>query len=67
MIQPGRETMRKDYYRDWTYQDRQDAYREGDYVGCRRYDEDRDSSDRAYENWRNGGDFQDPETDNRFS
>lgn len=59
--------MSRDPYREWSYQDRQDAYRDGDREGCRKYDEDRDSGDRAYENWRNGGDFQDHEPDNRFS
>lgn len=59
--------MSRDTYRSWSYQDRQDAWRDGDREGCRQYDEDRDSGDRAYENWRNGGDFQDPEPDNRFS
>lgn len=59
--------MSRDHYREWSPADRSDAWRNGDYDGCRQYDEDRDSGDRAYNNWRNGGDFEDPEPDNRFS
>ena len=58
--------MSRDPYREWSPADRSDAWRNGDYDGCRQYDEDRDSSDRAYDNWLNGGDFEDPEPDNRF-
>lgn len=57
----------RDPYRDWSPADRQDAWRDGDREGCRRYDDDRDSSDRAYDEWRNGGDFRDPEDGHRFS
>jgi hypothetical protein len=57
----------RDPYRDWSPCDRSEAWRDGDRDGCRRYDDDRDSSDRAYDNWRNGGNFQDPEPDKRFS
>ena len=56
----------KDPYREWSYSERCDAFRNGDYEGCRKYDEDSESSDRAYENWRYGGDFQDPNPDGRF-
>lgn len=63
----GRGEEMRDVYRDWSYQDRQDAWREGDYEGCRRYDDDRDSGDRAYDNWRSGGEFEDPEEGHRFS
>lgn len=49
--------MSRDVYREWSYQDRIEAYRDGDREGCRQYDEDRDSGDRAYENWCNGGDI----------
>jgi hypothetical protein len=59
--------MSRDPYREWTPADRSDAWRSGDYEGCRRYDDDLESSDRAYDNWRNGGDYQDPEPGNRFS
>lgn len=58
--------MNKDYYREWSYQDREDAWRGGDRDGCRKYDDDSDSSDRAYENYRNGGEFSDPDPDGRF-
>jgi hypothetical protein len=57
----------RDPYREWTPADRSEAWREGDYDGCRQYDSDFDSSDRAYDNWRNGGDFQDPQPNHRFS
>jgi len=57
----------RDPYRDWSPEDRSDAWRDGDYDGCRKYDEDRDSSDRAYDSWRDGGPFEDPEPENRFS
>lgn len=60
-------TRDRDPYREWSPADRSDAYRNGDLDGCRQYDQDRDSSDRAYENWISGGDFQDPEPGNRFS
>ena len=59
--------MKRDVYREWSYQDRCDAFRNGDREGCRQYDDDRDSSERAYQNWRNGGDYVDPEPDHRFS
>lgn len=59
--------MTRDPYRDWTPADRSDAWRNGDRDGCRRYDDDRESGDRAYDQWRNGKDFQDPEPDKRFS
>lgn len=59
--------MSRDPYREWSPEDRSDAWRDGDREGCRRYDEDFESSERAYDNWRNGGDFRDPYPDNRFS
>lgn len=58
--------MSRDPYREWSPEDRSEAWRERDYDGCRRYDEDFESSDRAYDNWRNGGDFSDPNPDGRF-
>lgn len=57
----------RDPYRDWSLDDRHEAWENGDYYGCDKYDSDRESGDRAYENWRNGGDFEDPEPDSRFS
>ena len=59
--------MGRDPYRDMSYSDRCDAYREGRYEECRQYDRDSESSDRAYENYLNGGDFADPHPDERFS
>lgn len=56
----------KDPYRDWTSEDRTDAWRNGDHNGCRQYDQDFESSERAYDNWRNGGEFSDPQEDGRF-
>lgn len=58
--------MSRDPYREWSPEDRTDAWIEGDRVGCRKYDQDFESSDRAYDNWRNGGDFSDPDPDGRF-
>jgi hypothetical protein len=57
----------KDPYREWSYQDRCDARSDPDQrESCRRYDEDSASSDRAYANYRNGGDFADPDPEGRF-
>lgn len=59
--------MRNDPYREWSYQDRVDARWDDDQRdNCRRYDEDSESSDRAYDSYRNGGDFSDPNPDGRF-
>lgn len=58
--------MPRDPYREWSYQDRCDASRDGDREGVRQYDRDSESGDRAYDNWRNGGDFSDPDPDGRF-
>ena len=52
--------MARDQYREWSPEDRTDAWREGDREGCRKYDQDYESSDRAYDNYRNGGEFSDP-------
>ena len=57
---------RRDPYREWSPSDRSDAWRNGDREGCDKYDRDSESSDRAYENYRNGGDFSDPNPDGRF-
>ena len=56
----------KDTLRDWTPSDRSIAYRDGDQEGCNRYDDDFNSSDRAYDHWINGGDFSDPNEHGRF-
>jgi hypothetical protein len=56
----------RDYYREWSYQDRCDAYREGDREGCRKWDEDWESSERAYQNYLSGGEFSDPDPEGRF-
>ena len=55
-----------DPYRDWSYQDRCDACRDGDIKNVDRYDADSESSDRAYDQWRRGGPFADPNPDGRF-
>lgn len=55
-----------DPYRDWSYSDRCDAYRDGDRDNVNKYDADSESSDAAYESWKNGGDFSDPNPDGRF-
>jgi len=59
--------MSRDVYREWSYQDRLDNYRDKNFDDCRKYDNDRDSGERAYEEWRNGGNFEDPIEGNRFS
>jgi hypothetical protein len=57
----------KDPYREWSYADRVDAGKDhGNREDCRRYDRDSESSERAYDNWRSGGDFSDPDQDGRF-
>jgi hypothetical protein len=57
----------RDPYREWSVADRSNAGRDPDQRdGCRRYDEDWESSDRAYAQWRCGGDYSDPEPDGRF-
>jgi len=58
--------MERDPYREWSSGDRTNAWRDGDIEGCRKYDDDFESSERAYSNWRNGGDFSDPDTNGRF-
>lgn len=58
--------MARDYYREMSYQDRCDARDNGDYEAVRSYDRDSESRDRAYESYRNGGDFSDPDSDGRF-
>ena len=60
----------RDPYREWTYDERCEARRSDDYemrMAARRADKDFESSERAYESYRNGGEFRDPEPDNRFS
>ena len=57
----------RDPYREWSYQDRCDARWDPDQrENCRKYDEDSASSDRAYDNYRAGGDFSDPDPGGRF-
>lgn len=58
--------MPRDPYREWGPYERSEAWENGDRNGCRKYDEDFESSERAYDNWRNGGDFSDPNIDGRF-
>ena len=57
----------RDPYREWSYQDRCKAGRDrGQRENCRKYDEDSASSDRAYDEYRAGRDFSDPDPDGRF-
>lgn len=58
--------MPRDTYREWGPSERTDAWLNGDREGCYQYDRYFESSDRAYENYRNGGDFTDTNTDGRF-
>jgi hypothetical protein len=58
---------RLDPYRDWSLDDRNEARYDPDQrENCRRYDEDAESGDRAYEQYRSGRDFSDPNPDGRF-
>jgi len=60
--------MNNDPYREWSYQDRCDAGHDPDLRDdVRRYDNDAASSDRAYDEYRNGREFRDPEPDGRFN
>jgi hypothetical protein len=57
----------QDPYRDLSYADRCDARRDPEQrENVRRYDEDSESGERAYEEWRRGGEFSDPDPDGRF-
>ncbi len=57
----------RDPYREWSYSDRVEAGRDPELRSeCRRYDNDSESSERAYDNWRSGGDFADSDPDGRF-
>ena len=57
-----------DPYREWSFHDRLDARHDPEQQeNCRRYDEDSESSERAYSEYRNGREFRDPQPDNRFS
>ena len=57
----------RDPYREWSSADRSDAGHDPELrEACRKYDEDSESSDRAYVRWRNGKDFSDPNHDGRF-
>ena len=73
-LQPWKNSKREagimkknDPYRDLSPSDRREAWKNGDYESCRRYDRDFESSQRAYENWISGGVFRDYEPDERFS
>lgn len=57
----------RDPYRDWSASDRSEAGRDHNWSMCDRYDRDSESSDRAYDNWRNGGNFVDPNPNGRFA
>ena len=57
----------RDPYREWSYQDRCDARHDHDQrENVQRYDADSESSDRAYDSYRSGKDFRDPNPDGRF-
>ena len=57
----------RDYYRELSYADRCDARDRGEMNIVSQWDRDAESSERAYENWMCGGDFRDPNPDERFS
>lgn len=57
----------RDPYREWSYQDRCDAgWDSKQRDNCREYDEDAASSDRAYDEYRAGHGFHDPDPNGRF-
>jgi len=59
----------RDPYRDWSYSERREARYSDDYdmrEAARQADRDAESSDRAYESWRRGEAFSDPDPDGRF-
>lgn len=58
-----------DPYRDWSYDERKearDSYDPEMREAARQADRDFESSERAYDEWRNGGEFNDPNPDGRF-
>jgi len=62
-------TVPNDPYRAWSYDERREARYSDDpdiRNSARQADKDFESSERAYESWRNGGDFSDPDRDGRF-
>jgi len=64
-----RDDIPRDPYRDWSYDERREARHSDDYEmrqAARQADADFESSERAYDNWRAGGDFADPDPDGRF-
>lgn len=74
MSEPYKE---RDPYRNWSYDDyreaRETSRHSDDYderrsarESCGRYERDRESSDRAYDEWLSGRDFSDPDPDGRF-
>lgn len=57
----------RDPYREWIYQDRRDARHDPDQrENCRKYDDDWASGERAYDEYRAGRDFRDPNPEGRF-
>lgn len=65
----SRDDIPRDPYREWSYDERRKARFSDDIdmrQAARRAEEDAESSDRAYENWRRGGEFSDPDPDGRF-
>ena len=56
-----------DSYREWSYQERCDAWDDPESrENVEKYNRDSESSDRAYDNWRAGLDFSDPDPEGRF-
>jgi hypothetical protein len=57
----------RDPYREWSWNDRCDARDDPDQrENVERYDRDSESGERAYEQYRKGGEFSDPNPDGRF-
>jgi len=57
----------RDPYRDWSYADRREAQHDPEQrEAVRQYDRDAESSDRAYDSYRSGGEYSDPDRDGRF-
>jgi hypothetical protein len=63
------EQIPRDPYKEWSYDERREARHSDDYDmrrAAHHADEDAESADRAYDSWRSGGDFSDPNPDGRF-
>jgi hypothetical protein len=56
----------RDYYREWSYQDRCYARDNREREAVKQWDRDSESGEAAYQQWRNGNEFSDLNPDGRF-